>query len=276
MHVAEQGEGMPVVLCHGFPELGYSWRHQLPALAEAGFRAIVPDMRGYGKTSAPEKVEDYAMEHLVGDMTALLDALELEKAVFVGHDWGGFLVWSMALHAPDRVAAVAGVNSPYRPRTAANPLIGMKANPRQFAYIVHFQEEGVAEKELSANVRGTFTGMMRQHDPKNALLSDEELNTFVKEYERTGFRGGLNWYRNFERNWIWDESVAGQKVKQPALMVTAGKDRILVPALASHMEEHVENLTRGHIEDCGHWTQQERPEELNRILIDWLRTLPAE
>lgn len=300
MHVVEQGSGPAVILCHGFPELWYSWRHQIPALAEAGFHVIVPDQRGYGRTTAPSQIEDYTMQHLTSDMLALLDALQQNQAVFVGHDWGGVVVWSMALHYPERVRAVAGVNTPFLERAALNPAwiqYGTK-----WDYQIYFNEVGRAEAELSRNVRRTFTLFFRtskpqdgggdsvgltatvtqrggifvglpEDVPRSIMLTQADLDYFVAEYERTGFRGGLNWYRNLDANWKWGERVATKQVPQPALMVTAGKDRVLTPDMADGMERWVPNLTRAHIEQCGHWTQQEEPEQLNRILISWLKSL---
>jgi soluble epoxide hydrolase / lipid-phosphate phosphatase len=303
MHVAAQGEGDPVVLVHGFPELWYSWRHQMPAIAAAGFRALAPDMRGYGETSAPPEIEDYTQQAICNDLVALLDALELQDAVFIGHDWGGAVVWNMALHHPARVRAVAGVNTPFMPHPPINPLDAMRLDPGRFDYQLYFQDPGVAEAELGANVRRTFSLLFRSSQPddqvasagrtegvrarggllvgmpddppRSNMLSEDDLMYFVHAYEKTGFRGGLNWYRNHGRNWEWGKAVAGKKVEQPALMVTAGKDAVLTPEMSHGMEEWVPNLSRGHIEQCGHWTQQEAPDELNRILINWLDELPG-
>ena len=300
MRMVEQGQGPAVVLCHGFPELWYSWRHQIPALAEAGFRVIVPDQRGYGRTTAPPRVEDHTMENLTADMLALLEVLELKQAVFVGHDWGGAVVWSMALHYPERVRAVAGINTPFLERGALNPAWIQRGT--KWDYQIYFNEVGRAEEELSRNVRRVFTLMFRtskpadgggdavgltatvtqrggllvglpEDAPRSIMLTQEDLDFFVSEYERTGFRGGLNWYRNLPANWQWGERVAGKQVLQPALMVTPGKDGVLTPDMADGMERWVPNLRRAHIEQCGHWTQQEEPEQLNRILLDWLRSL---
>ena len=303
MHVVEQGEGAPVVFCHGFPELWYSWRHQIPAVAEAGFRAIAPDQRGYGRTTAPPEIPAYSQEHLCADLVALLDTLNLEQAVFVGHDWGGAVVWNMALHYPERVAAVAGVNTPFFPQ-APGPILELrKDEPGIWDYQFYFQEPGVAEGELEADVEQTFRLLFRGSDPADefdllagfgtvrerggvmvgypsdaplsTMLTPEELQVFVDEFSRTGFRGGLNWYRVSQESWEWGKTTKDRKVECPALMVTAGKDPVLTPALAAGMEERVPNLSRGHIEECAHWTQQERPEELNGILIDWLSRLPG-
>ena len=302
MHVAEAGEGAPVVFCHGFPELWYSWRHQLPALAEAGWRAIAPDMRGYGGSDAPPNIEDYTQEAICADMDALLDALGEEQAVFVGHDWGGAVVWNMAQHHPQRVRAVAGINTPAAPRAPINPLEAMKMDPGRFDYQLYFQEPGVAEAELGADVRRTFILMLRsskaedridalagtsgvrerggllvgmpEDAERSVMLTEDDLQVFVDAYEQTGFRGGLNWYRNHGRNWEWSAAVEGKQIEQPALMVTAGRDPVLIPEMSHGMEDWIPNLARGHIEDCAHWTQQEAPEELNRILLDWLAGLP--
>lgn len=300
MRVVEQGDGPAVVLCHGFPELWYSWRHQIPALAEAGFRVIVPDQRGYGRTTAPPRIEDYAMEHLTADMNGLLDVLGIKQAVFVGHDWGGVVVWSMALHYPGRVRAVAGVNTPFTERAALNPAWIVRGS--KWDYQIYFNDVGRPEAEFSNNVRRVFTLIFRTSKPEDGggniadltstvtqrggflvglpdemprsnMITQADLDYFVSEYERAGFRGGLNWYRNLPANWRWGERIAGQQVQQPALMVTAGKDGVLSPDMADGMERWVPHLTRGHIEECGHWTQQEEPEKLNRMLIDWLRSL---
>jgi soluble epoxide hydrolase/lipid-phosphate phosphatase len=301
MHVAEQGAGGPVVFVHGFPELWYSWRHQLPAVAEAGWRAIAPDMRGYGETTAPANVEDYRHRLICDDLVALLDALEEERAVFVGHDWGGAIVWAMALHHPERVRAVAGINTPYRGQPPAPLLEMVKNRPGAWDYQFYFQEPGVAEAELEADPERTMTLMLRSSDPadrldtlastssvrerggmlaglpespeRSLMLSADDLEVLASAFRRTGFRGGLNWYRNDRANWEWGEETKDTRISCPALMVTAGKDPVLKPALSEGMETIMPQLQRGHIEECGHWTQQERPAELNRIVIDWLAGL---
>lgn len=301
MHIAEAGSGPPVVLCHGFPELWYSWRHQLPAIAQAGFHAIAPDMRGYGDTDAPPNIDDYTQERICADMAALLDALNQESAVFIGHDWGGAVVWNMAQHHPTRTSAVAGVNTPAGRRPPISPLQAMQMDPGRFDYQLYFQDEGVAEAELGADIRRTFTLMLRTAKPadqldvigltagvrerggllvglpdnaqRSIMLTEDDLNVFIHAYEKTGFRGGLNWYRNHDRNWQWAGQLQQEQINQPALMVTAGKDGVLLPSMSDGMEDWIPNLSRGHIEDCGHWTQQEEPQQLNRILVDWLQSL---
>ena len=302
MHIVEQGDGPAIVLSHGFPELWYSWRHQIPVLADAGFRVIAPDQRGYGDTSAPEDIAAYTQKEFCTDLVSLLDALDIEKAILVGHDWGGAVVWNMALHFPERVRAVAGINTPFGGQAPAPMLDLLKDSPGMFDYQFYFQEPGVAEAELEADVEKTFRLVFRSSDPadgfdvlagfgtvrerggvlagypadapRSVMLTQEELDMFVDTFKRTGFRGGLNWYRNWRAAWEWGEETKGRTIDCPALMVTAGKDPVLTPALSEGMEALVPNLTRGHIEQCAHWTQQERPEELNLILVDWLRTLP--
>jgi len=301
MAVYEAGpkNGFPVVLCHGFPELAYSWRYQLPALAAAGYRAIAPDQRGYGRTSRPEKIEDYDMLHLTGDLTGMLDALGLEKAVFVGHDWGGLVVWQLPLVHPDRVAGVIGINTPFLSRPPIDPIMGMKALYGEDMYIVYFQKPGEADAVLAKDVGRVFRFFMRKNGitaeafaqmpeelkrfalvkalemdetlwPGELLLTPEELNYFVETFTRTGFTGGINWYRNFTRNWKLSGTWA-QKVRQPSLMIMAEDDVILSPKMADGMERFVPDLEKVLIRKCGHWTQQEHPQETNEAMIGWLK-----
>jgi pimeloyl-ACP methyl ester carboxylesterase len=301
MHVAEAGSGFPVLLCHGFPELWYSWRHQMKALADAGFRAIAPDQRGYGDTDAPHAIDAYTIHHLVGDLTGLLDALAVEKAVIVGHDWGGFVVWQMALLAPHRVAGVVGMNTPFFPRFPLRPLDMMRASAQgNFHYILYFQEPGVAESELERDVRRSLRGFYQPPNreimeqlravpmgvfgpagggildrlpdaPHGEFLSAEDFEVFVSGFQ-AGFRGGLNWYRNFDRNWELTAYLGNAKVLQPALMMTAELDIVLRPEMAVGMEAWVPNLRRTVlIEGSGHWTQQEKPAAVNAALLEFLR-----
>jgi pimeloyl-ACP methyl ester carboxylesterase len=294
--VYEEGQGFPVLLCHGFPELAYSWRHQLPALAAAGFRAIAPDQRGYGRSERPQPVEAYGIHSLCGDLVGLLDALDLERAVFCGHDWGGLVVWSAALLHPDRVAGVIGVNTPFLPRPPTPPVELLRRAFGEDHYIVHFQKGPEADAALARDVRRTFEVMMRTDVeratreqrmqerptlslmgllvadplPGKPLLEPEELEVFVQAYEQTGFTGGINWYRNLDRNWETTANLV-QHVDVPGLMIVAEHDLALPPALAEGMERYVPDLEKHLIRECGHWTQQERPFETNRILVDWLQ-----
>ena len=295
----EQGSGVPVVMCHGFPELGYAWRHQVPALAAAGFRAIAPDQRGYGFTERPDAIDSYDIRHLTGDLVGLLDHLKIEKAVFVGHDWGGMVAWAMPLLHPGRVAGVIGVNTPFLPRAPMDPIALMRAAYGEDMYIVFFQKPGPADAILAADPGKTLRFFYRKSsmtiaefeklpaDQRNlalvtALQSDESLwpgthlhtpeehAHFVKMFTRTGFTGGINWYRNFTRNWQIMENVP-QRVECPALMVMADNDIVLRPSMADGMEAFVPDLEKHLIRNCGHWTQSEQPEELNRAMTGWLR-----
>ncbi|XP_066197788.1 bifunctional epoxide hydrolase 2 [Saccopteryx leptura] len=295
LHFVELGSGPAVCLCHGFPESWFSWRYQIPALAQAGFRVLALDMKGYGDSSAPPEIEEYSSEVLCKDMVTFLDKLGIPQAVFIGHDWGGMLVWNMALFYPERVRAVASLNTPFMPANPNVPLMEIiKANP-VWDYQLYFQEPGVAEAELEENLNRTFKSFFKASDevslttkkvremggllvtmPKEPSLSrimtEEDLQFYVQQFKKSGFRGPLNWYRNIDRNWKWGCKGAGRQILIPALMVTAGKDRVLTPEMTKHMDDWIPHLKRGHIEDCGHWIQMEKPTELNQILIQWLET----
>jgi len=296
--VHEAGSGPPVVLCHGFPELAFSWRHQVAALAEAGFRAIAPDQRGYGGSDRPAEVQAYDLVHLTDDLAALLDALGLERAVFAGHDWGGFVAWAMPLRHPDRTAGVVGVNTPYMALPTTDVLRTLAGGHDEKIYILWFQEPGVAEAVLDAHPRLVFEQLMvggispqqaaermaqegfdanpfrrlPELEPQGEpLLSPEELEVYAATFARTGFAGALHWYRNIDRNRELVPGLGTQPLEHPCLMVTAEWDIALSPALAAGMPKLCADLETHSLARCGHWTQQERPEELSRILVDWLR-----
>jgi pimeloyl-ACP methyl ester carboxylesterase len=284
LHVVEEGAGPLVVLCHGFPELAYSWRHQIPALARAGFRVVAPDMRGFGKSSAPAEVEAYDVVSLCGDMTALLDALGEQSAVFVGHDWGGSLVWSLAVLEPARVRAVAGLSVPFVPRAPAAPIPIMRRHLGEDFYIVWFQEPGAADEELARDVRRTLTTSRQWtkewaaedgHVPKLApWMSEEELAVYVEAFERTGFTGGLNWYRNIDRNWELTAAVADARVEQPAFFLTGELDPVRKFMPAEAMGGWVTDLRASIVvPGAGHWIQQQEPDAVNDALLDFLRDL---
>ncbi len=297
----------PLVLCHGWPEIAFSWRHQIKALGEAGIRVIAPDQRGYGATDRPEPVEAYDLEHLTGDLVGLLDHLKIDKAIFVGHDWGGFVVWQMALRHPDRVAGVVGVNTPHHNRAPADPIELMRKRFGEHMYVVQFQNPSrEADKIFNSRIEQTFDLLMRKpvprkdigsaepvaglgasprlnlafpqmiagydarHDPRTPILSAEEKQVFVDTFTRTGFTGGINWYRNWTRNW---ERAAGldHTVRVPSLMIMAEYDPVLPPSAADGMEKVVPDLEKYLVRDSGHWTQQERPEEVSAKLIEWRR-----
>ena len=312
MHIAEQGTGPLVLLCHGFPESWYSWRHQLPALAAAGFHAVAPDMRGYGQTDQPEAIDQYTMLHLVGDMVGVLDALGEGTAVIVGHDWGAPVAWYAALLRPDRFRAVMALSVPYRPRGKVRPTTGMPQTDDAVFYQLHFQQPGVAEAELEHDVRayirdimlliaGEFQGtsggasdfgmvpraggllaLMARAVGRSptlpAWLTEADLDFLTAEFTRTGLRGGLNYYRNIDRNWELLAPFAGARIAVPAAFLAGDRDPVLsFPGGA----EAVENLPRmvpglrttTMLPGCGHWTQQERPADINAAMIDFLRFL---
>ena len=311
-HLVEQGAGPLVLLCHGFPESWYSWRHQLKALAEAGYRAVAPDMRGYGQTDRPEPIENYTLFHLIGDMVGVLDALGAEQAVIAGHDWGAPVAWYAALMRPDRFRAVIGLSVPFRPRGAALPTSMMPQPDDAMFYQLYFQAPGVAEAELERDVRRTVRGMLYAASgdvpvgTRNAVargdavgmvprqggllsgiidldalppwLSDADIDFYAGEFTRTGFRGGLNWYRNIDRNWELLAPYAGAQVRVPALYVAGDRDLVMgfrgMDQLLSALSKFVPHLRRTLIlPGCGHWTQQERPREVNAAMIEFLKSL---
>lgn len=298
--VTEAGAGFPVLLCHGFPELAYSWRHQLPALAAAGYHAIAPDQRGYGGSSRPEAVEAYDLDSLVADLVGLLDALGEEKAVIVGHDWGGPVVWHMALTHPERVQAVAALSVPFARRPARPPLELMRAaaGPEYVHYVDYFQTPGRVEAEMAANTRdfllsflwsisgdappgerfkpisrgARFIDSLTVPSTLPPWLSEADLQVYVDAFERSGFTGGLNWYRNVGRNWEHSAQLAGAHIALPSLVIAGSRDPARNPAALERQREWLPGLRGLHILDgCGHWTQQERPEDVNRFLLDFLR-----
>jgi pimeloyl-ACP methyl ester carboxylesterase len=301
MRIAQAGAGPLVLLLHGFPESWYSWRHQLPALAAAGFRVVAPDQRGYGATEAPPAVDCYDILHLVDDAVGVLDALGEEQAVVVGHDWGAPVAWHCALLHPQRFRAVAALSVPYVGRSPLPPLDMFRAMAGEnFFYIVYFQEPGVAERELETDVRATMRRFLYAAsgdviepldfwrkpksakfldglpDPRTlpAWLSEADLDYFTAEFRRTGFRGGLNWYRNIDRNWELTASLADAKVAQPALFIAGERDGVLAMIPVDAMRPLVPNLRRLLLlPGCGHWTQQERPAEVNAALIAFLEAL---
>jgi pimeloyl-ACP methyl ester carboxylesterase len=284
LNVLDEGDGPLVVLCHGFPELAYSWRHQVPALTQAGYRVLAPDMRGYGHSSAPAQVEAYDVVSLCEDMTGLLDAVGQDSAIFVGHDWGANVTWQLAVLHPERVRAVAGLSVPFVPHAPAAPIPIMRRHLGEDFYIVWFQQPGVADAALARDVRRTLTtsrqwtaqwadedGSPPQPQP---WLSEDELAVYVEAFQRTGFTGGLNWYRNIDRNWELTADVAERRVEQPALFLTGERDpvRRFMPAEAMHgwvTDLRAEIVVAG----AGHWVQQQQPEAVNAALLDFLRGL---
>jgi len=313
LHVAEAGEGPLVVLCHGFPESWYSWRHQLPALAEAGFHAVAPDMRGYGQSDRPEAIDQYTLFHLVGDMVGLLDALGAEEAVIAGHDWGAPVAWHAALLRPDRFRGVVGLSVPFRPRGPVRPTAAMPQTADALFYQLYFQEPGVAEAEFERDPRvslrtilysasgdaprrdwggaaadrvgmvsrqGGFLSAMLNPASLPGWLSEADIDFYAAEFAGSGFRGGLNWYRNIDRNWELLAPLDGLKVAVPALFMAGERDPVIkFPGMDRHIADlpkHVPQLHRSiMLPGCGHLIQRERPAEVSAAMIEFLRGLPS-
>ncbi|HZU74754.1 MAG TPA: alpha/beta hydrolase [Acidimicrobiales bacterium] len=297
LRVTEAGEGPLVVLAHGFPELAYSWRHQIPFLAEAGFRVVAPDQRGYGGSSRPAAVEDYDILHLTGDLVGLLDDIGEDRAVFVGHDWGSIVAWNMALLHPERVAAVVGMSVPFLPRSPLPPVQLMRqVFGSSFFYIVYFQEPGVADAELGRDPATTmrrllaaapragaldetamaddgrgFVERMQEPEALPGWLTQAELDHYSDEFSRTGFTGGLNWYRNLDRNWEMTPELSDAKVTVPSLFIGGADDPVLVMSPPSVMDGHLlDHRGTVLIPGAGHWVQQEAPTAVNTALLEFL------
>jgi pimeloyl-ACP methyl ester carboxylesterase len=312
MHIAEQGSGPLVLMCHGFPESWYSWRHQLTALAEAGYHAVAPDMRGYGQSERPEGIDQYTLLHLVGDMVGVLDALDAETAVIAGHDWGAPVAWHCALLRPDRFRAVIGLSVPYRGRGPVRPTTVMPQTETALFYQLYFQAPGVAEAELELDSKSTvrrvlyaasgdasrgaggafeagssvgmvdrksgLLGVMTDPPGLPVWLTTADLDFYASEFARTGFRGALNWYRNIDRNWELLAPYAGAKITVPALYVAGDRDLVVkfpgAEQTLANLGKTVPQLRKQiMLPGCGHWTQQERASEVNSAMIEFLKSL---
>lgn len=311
MHIAEQGQGPLILLCHGFPETSYSWRHQLHALAQAGFHAVAPDMRGYGKTDSPDDVASFSVFDLVGDLVGLLDALGASQAIVVGNDWGATVAWQAALMRPDRFRGVVALGVPWMARAPVPPTQLFPQTPEAQLYVLHFQDPGVAEPELEKDVRETLLKIMfaasgeagaRQGDdgtpnpfgmvsrtqgmlaslPVPASLppwlTSDDLDTFAEAFTHSGFTGGLNYYRSLDRNWALQAALTGLKVEVPALYMVGSRDPGLnIPGMReiiSAMPQSVCKLQDAVIlPECGHWLPQERPSELSAAIVEFAERL---
>ena len=307
LHVAEAGSGPLVVLCHGFPESWYSWRHQLQALAEAGFHVVAPDQRGYGDSDAPEPIDAYSILHLTGDIVGLVHALGEDQAVIVGHDWGSPVAWASAQMRPDIFRAVASLSVPFGGRAPMPPLKAMRnVFGDRFFYQLYFQTPGVAEHELQHDIPVTVRKMLfgasgaiersggsfgvegappassfmleSMPDPGDDLpswLTTEDVDFYVQAFTKAGFRGGLNWYRNIDHSWELTATFQGKKIEQPALFLAG--DRDVVPFnddAEKRMRESVTDLRDVVVLPAiGHWTQQEAPEAVNEALLGFLKSL---
>jgi pimeloyl-ACP methyl ester carboxylesterase len=300
MHVAEMGEGKPVVFVHGFPELWRSWRKQMPVVAEAGYRAVAPDMRGYGRTTAPPEVEDYDVLKLCGDLCGLLDDLGTEKAFFVGHDWGAWVMWFMTLLHPDRVHALVNISVPYQSRLSDRPTDRMKRTfGDTFFYILYFQKVGPADEELARDVRrsvldfawslsgpaaaqralnirqvgeGGFLDFLSSPPGPMDWFTEEDIDYFVGEFSRTGYFGPLSWYRNIDRNWELTPQLADAKPQTPVLFIAGSNDPVIRMSSPEPMRESVPNLKDILIvEGAGHWIHMENPDPVNDAILGFLK-----
>ena len=309
MRVVEQGEGPLVLLAHGWPESWYSWRHQLPALAAAGYHAVAPDMRGYGGTDAPPAVEDYDIFHLCGDLVGLIEALGEAQAVLVAHDWGAVVARDCVRLEPDRFSAVVNMSVPFGGPGPTSPIETMQRRyGDNFYYILYFQEldadgNGVADAEFDADPRGILSrlyltgatrrppqvtdplrsagGMIpRSGEPTDfpAWIDASELDYYVEEFTRAGFRGGINYYRNFHRNWELTRELQGVPVSQPAMFIAGENDGVIGGAtqevLTTRLSQAATDPRGVHVlPGAGHWVQQQEPQEVNRLLLEFLEGL---
>jgi pimeloyl-ACP methyl ester carboxylesterase len=304
LRVIEAGDpGAPVVvLTHGFPELAYSWRHQIPVLAAAGYHVLAPDQRGYGGSSRPDAIDAYDIHQLTADIVGLLDDVGAQRAVWIGHDWGAPVAWHAPLLHPDRVSAVAGMSVPALPRAQLPPTQTFrKTFGENFFYMLYFQEPGVADAELGGDpgrtIRRMMSGLRTSGDQNAALrmvapgpegfidripepdalpdwISQDEVDHYISEFSRTGFTGGLNWYRNLDRNWETTADLADAKISVPCLFIGGTADPVLTFTRADRASEVVSGPYRQvMIDGAGHWLQQERPDEVNAALLDFLNGL---
>ena len=306
IRAATMGSGPLVIFVHGWPELWYSWRHQIEPIASAGYRVVVPDIRGYGGSDKPNPVQAYSMQSNMNDIIGIIDACGEEKAILIGHDWGAPIVWSTAALNSSRVSAVAGLSVPYRPR-ASVPMIDIwnKIYEGQFFYQIYFQKEGVAEAELEQNIRlslrkiyfsisgdapsldswvnrpATATMLEEFVDPSvfPDWLTEKDLDYFVKNFTAGGFRGPLNRYRNSEKDFLDLPLMGVSRIKQPSCFIAGSKDlvRSFVPEKDGYanVDELCDDMRISRIiEGAGHWVQQETPEEVNNALLEFLNTLP--
>jgi pimeloyl-ACP methyl ester carboxylesterase len=305
LRIVEAGAGPLVVLCHGFPELSHSWRHQLPALADAGYHAVAPDMRGYGGSERPDAVDAYDILHLTGDVLGLMDALGEDRAALVGHDWGAPVVWNLALREPGRVRGVVGMSVPYTPRSHRPPTaIWKELFADNWFYILYFQEPGVADADLGRDAATTLRrlfcavagemdasslamltgpidgrGMVERLPEPERLpdwLSQADLDHYAEVFARTGFTGGLNWYRNFDRNWELTPELSHARVEVPALFVAGAGDPVLGMAPIDAMRTHTADLRDVvMVPGAGHWVHQEKPDVVNAAMLEFLAGLDA-
>jgi pimeloyl-ACP methyl ester carboxylesterase len=302
LRVIEAGEpGAPVVvLAHGFPELAYSWRHQIPVLADAGYHVLAPDQRGYGGSSRPDAIDAYNIHELTADLVGLLDDVGADRAAWIGHDWGAMVLWNLPLLHPDRVAAVAALSVPPLPRSRQPPMQAFRRIfGENFFYMLYFQEPGVPDAELNGDPARTmrrmigglrppsdegaairmvapgpegFIDRMPEPDGLPDWIGQDELDHYIAEFARTGFTGGLNWYRNMDRNWETTEELADAMITAPCLFIGGTADPVLSFTRADRAAQVISGpYQQVMIDGAGHWLQQERPDLVNETLLDFLK-----
>lgn len=306
LRVAEMGASGPlVILAHGWPESWYSWRHQMPVLAAAGYRVVAPEMRGFGQSDAPLAVDQYDIEHLTADMVGIVDAFGEERAIIVGHDWGAIVAWHSVLLHPSRFSALVAMSVPYSGRPSRSPLeTWREAYGENFYYILYHQEPGVAESEYDADPEGLLSRLYLSPDSPRAApeltdrarsaggwiprlgeplglpdwLTQEDLDYFVAQFERSGFRGGINYYRNFHRNWEITPQLANARIDVPVLFIAGEQDVVIGGAGQDQLTRGISRVAtdlRGVLlaPGAGHWIQQERPAATNTALLEFLDSL---
>jgi pimeloyl-ACP methyl ester carboxylesterase len=282
----QENKGSPIVLCHGWPELAYSWRHQIPALVEAGFHVIAPNQRGFGNSTCPKEVTSYDIKHLTDDLVGLLDHYGYRNATFIGHDWGSAVVWGMGLLHPNRVKKQINLALPYQERGETPWIQMMEKFLGEDYYFVHFNKKpGIADKVLDQNTKQFLNNLFRKNIPLapqevgmmminlansneakgEPILSERDVEVYLKAFKSSGFTPGINWYRNLDRNWHILGS-ANPIINHPCLMIYGEQD--LIPKF-NRIDQFVPNVTVASI-DCGHWIQQELPDETNRVILEWL------
>jgi pimeloyl-ACP methyl ester carboxylesterase len=272
LHVDDVGEGAPVVLLHGFPEIAHSWRYQIPALVNAGYRSIAFDQRGCGTASKPEHVDAYRLECLVEDVIAVLDSRGVDAATLVGHDWGSIVMWTTAVLHPDRVQGLVSLNVPYRGACGGFPTTDVIRDQlaQRFSYILRFLDGDAAERDFAADPVKWLKFFYQSAAKDRDFMSDEDFETYLDSFVEGGIMGPVSWYRNIDRNARDFADHLGATIEQPTLLIAADADPVLPLSLIDGMERWVPDLTTVVIEDCGHWTQQERPDTVNAELLMWL------
>lgn len=295
LYEAGPEDGLPLILVHGWPEMAYSWKNQMGVLAAAGYRVIAYDVRGFGRSSAPDGMTHYGVANLVSDIEAILSARDIEQAVLTGHDWGGIIVWRAARMLAERILGVIGICTPHYPPAPVDPLKVFRKRHGDDHYFIDFNDHpGRSDALFLQNTENFFRFMFAKIPPgtkmtsellqtpkrfaaylaagapdADLVMSDADLKVYARHYSRSGFHGGLNLYRNTTANWE-QEAGMSSRITQPVLMISAREDLFLPPEAADGMEKIIPDLERHVIEDCGHWAMWEQPEVLNELMLEWL------